>query len=85
MDENRDPRNKKKRTIQPLWFSRLEVCEILGLCTTKIDAEVKSGRLISFKYGGSRKFHSRDVHAFSMKMRDEFREQEFDNEYGVIS
>ena len=85
MDENRDPRNKKKRTIQPLWLSRMEVCDVLGISTTSLDKEVRTGRIKSFKYGGSRKFHSRDVHAFSVRMRDEFQEPEFDNEYGVAT
>ena len=76
-------RAKKEKPIEPLWFSRYDVRDLLGISLDAVDEEIKAGRLKSFKYGRSRKIHSRDLYAFSWKMRNVSVEHDFDNEFGV--
>ena len=61
---------KIKKKMRPLLFSREECAELLGCGLSKIDQVIQSGDLISFKFLGQRKVHSKDLWDFAMNLRN---------------
>jgi|SaaInlStandDraft_1057018.scaffolds.fasta_scaffold141191_2 hypothetical protein len=61
---------EKRKRMTPLFFSREDCAELLGCGLSKVDDVIKSGDLLSFKWNGQRKVHSKDLWNFAWNLRD---------------
>ena len=74
-------RKKVERSLAdlggPLILAIEDVMKLTGLGEAKIYRAMKNGELVSFKHGGSRRFHSRDVQAWTWELRNKGLESGF--------
>ena len=61
---------QENQMTERLLLSRKDCASLLGCGLSKIDEWISSGELPSFKWGGHRKVHTKDLQDFASEMRD---------------
>ena len=67
-------RKKVERSLAdlggPLIFTKEDVMKVTGLGDGKVQGAINSRELKSFKYGGSRLIHSKDLYQWTLDLRN---------------
>jgi excisionase family DNA binding protein len=66
-----DYMKRKERALEPIQFRVDELSLVVGLEKTKIYELINSKELPSYKIGGTRFVHSKDVWSFTIRFRNE--------------
>ena len=67
----------------PLILAIEDVMKLTGYGQGKIERAIKNEELVSFKDGGSRRFHSRDVQQWTWNLRNKGLEKNFPDDLEI--